>query len=594
MTCLALPAAAQTPQPATPADSPAAAATAPAAPAGDASQTAATPASSDSGQTATQTTTDSAAAPGPAAAPTPAGKTPPPWAMRPSPLSKNPGLLTLGYENLDLSGSSNKFFQYATPPQGLFLDELRYVPFTPVGNVGVVDVRAFGEADYRDYLQYDYLPNWTEFEGLMTHSQFFDGTPQIVNPSERAVQQFAIEQRLGENFLLSTHYRMDQVDDSFDIPLDPLHQRTRYNDVVASGQFARGFVNLTFSDWHYFDRTQLLPDTDVKRWQEDYERSIGPQTLGEQFRWLAISQAGQPDAHIEIASLSDDVAIGDSSDASLVLRQDRISEPVVQNAYYREQQSATTRVSGAWATGNASVGLQERSAQRVRADHTYVDVPEWQTVLGRVSQRLGDSWHLSLRGSMQNLWKAPVMDTDDSDDLLWSNIQDAEARVDGDNDTISGYVSWAYHRTANNSARSTRVTQDLWSAGGNWQATPKISVSGDISYEKWLADNPSAMFPILANFMPANEIASVGVNCVASPRLFFTVNYSGWLTWNDNPLLLQDGNTTGTFLTLQANYRSLKGQEFGLTISPWAYHDSLVDQLDYQATVAEVTVSTPF
>lgn len=552
----------------------------------------ATTAPADASGAATAVPSNDSAAPA-TTAPAKAGKTAPPWAMRSNPLSRDPGLLTIGYENTYLSGSKNKFDQYATPPQGFSVDELRYVPFSRVGNVGVLDIRSLGDLDYRNYLQFNYVPTWTEIEALATRNRFYTDTPQFVDPSGRTVSQFAVEQRLGENFLLSTHHRLDQVDETFEDPLDPLHQRTQYNDVVASGKLVHGFVNTTFSDWHYFDRTGVQPDTDVKRWQEAYDHDFGIQSLSEQLRYLAISQAGAPNGHIESGAFADNISINDKTMATLAVHEDWIDNTVTQDEYYKEQRSAIARLEENWLNWNGSFAVQERSAERVRADHSYVDVPEWQTLVGRVSGRLSDAWHVSVRASSQTLWNAPVMDTDDNADLLWDSIVDTEARIDATADTVSGYASYSFHRTGN-AARDTSVTQNMWNVGGNWQATQRINLSTDFTVEQWLADNGASAYPTINDFMPANEVAAVGLNYMISSRAYFCANYSEWLTWNNNPLLLQDGNTTGTSLSLQAQYKTPKGQTFGLLYSPWGYHDSVVDQLDYQAAVAEITVSTPF
>ena len=78
------------------------------------------------------------------------------------------------------------------------------------------------------------------------------------------------------------------------------------------------------------------------------------------------------------------------------------------------------------------------------------------------------------------------------------------------------------------------------------------------------------------------------------PRLFMSASFTNFSERNDNPLLLQDGNASGSFLTLSGRYRFPRGYELGLTFAPWYYRDKVASALDYTASVVMLSGSARF
>ncbi|MDR3708938.1 MAG: hypothetical protein P4L33_11615 [Capsulimonadaceae bacterium] len=547
--------------------------------------TTAAPASTTAPAAATTATADPSAMPA-------ASQSPAPPRPKPSPILEHPGSLTLGYSDWGIPYDVNKVRQYATPPHGIYLQQLRYVPLSDAGNLGVFSLEDFAEQDYRDYGQLALNGGKTHVDALVMNSEFLEPTTNIVPTSDRNVQEYYFQQMVAHGFKVSTRYRMDQLDQYFDVGLDPLHQRTRYNDFTAGGRFADGFLSLMYSDWYYWDRTGTLFNTHDQHSQVSYLRDLGSQSIEAKIGTHKISQDGAPSSYMQNATVSDAVTVNDKTDASVNLSLDNRSVPVVQNSYVREQQSATARVAHTWNTNwRGTFAAQLRQAQRMDDTHTYVDEPRWQTFEARLNGRISPTTRLLARASTENCWNAPEML--DNGTLLWTARQTGELRFDVSNDPYDYYVSYDLRRQWNDS-QATTVASDIYHFGGDYQALPTVSLNGDLTIERWSATGNQASGPSLSEFAPSSETVDFGVNWTISQTLFMDANYSFFLTANNNPLLLQDGNTSGHFLTVQLQDRLAHGREFTLTVSPWVYKDTVVQQMDSTPTFVMLTATTPF
>jgi hypothetical protein len=517
------------------------------------------------------------------------------------PVVKQPlGLIRLGWSQNGATGNGQKFEQYGTPPSGVYLDLLRYEPWSPQGDIGVISLQSPAETDYRDYTQLALNGGHTQLEALLTRNRFFDPGTSPVPQSDWQNQDLNLTQKIAHWFSISTRYSMDDQDFSADSP-DPslsLHQRTRYEDVALAGIAGGGFAVLTFSDWRYFDRTQLTDNTDVRRWQATYQHDLGRQVLSAQYNYLDVSTATQPTGDVQIASVADDIHLGSATTASVALRKDSINLPVVQNAltssYVREQSSATGSLVDRWSDDwNGEFAIQRRAAQLMANDSTDLDTPQWQTMLARVNGQLGRGWRVLANGTMENLWHSPLLFTPDANYLLWNNRQNAQVRLNGTSDFVQGYVDWSYNHTANSST-NTDVHEETINAGGDWQAAPKLDIYSDYTTDQWNAIDDAVGLPNIGMFATDSRVFTLGANWVVSTRAYINTSYSGFWASNPDPLELQDEQTTGQFLTMQFEYRMPKGQDFGLTVAPWAYRDEIASPLDYNSAVVRVTVSTPF
>jgi hypothetical protein len=271
----------------------------------------------------------------------------------------------------------------------------------------------------------------------------------------------------------------------------------------------------------------------------------------------------------------------------------QIALPNVQNAYVRNENSGAFSLSQRWNGWRAQIGLRLQNDDRVNGDQTYVDVPKWSTLDARLSGRIFHTWKLSFRGYTQTLSDPPASVLDDPATLYWTSRNFFQAKLETGTPDINGYLIYTY-RVDRNSQRDTDVTTGQYTVGGTWQVNPRVNLFAEYHHENWTGRTDSSVYPALNNFLPDSDTGVAELNWYLGRRANISVNYTGFATYNDNPLLLQDGNTRGSFVTINTHYRFPAGYELGLLVAPWTYRDNVVNALNYNSTVLMVTGSARF
>ncbi len=518
------------------------------------------------------------------------------FAQKPSPIPRpSSPTVELGWSVWDVDGSENKFRQYATPAKGIFLRKLHApIPFAFAGNAGSLTLQGINEDDYRMDGGFAFLFGTTSAEGSLFRHRFFDATPFLVSRSERTVREGFVKHLLTPDFAVSLRYRMDEQDHFFEAPRLPLRQRTRYWDAAAEGKVGMGQLSLSYTDFRYFDRTDIRPDTSVKRWQTRYLwQPLTNFGVEGTFARLSLKQPGLPSNDLEVLSLSGDWTITPVTDFAVTLRRDKLDLPVVRNARVRERRIGVTNLSHRWRGWTVQLGFRQQEGERIRRNQDFVDVPRWRTWDFRLSGRISPRWRLTLRGSTQHLTHLPTMGTVDPRPLFWDDRRFAQLKLEGGSPTLNGYLTLT-HRRWNNDARAVALTTNAIVVGGNWQVRRQLSLVAEYAYEAWRGKSEMVAFPTLDNFVPNSRATTFGLSWVVDKRTFFSANYTEFVTANDNPLLLRDGNYRGRFLTAVCRYRFPAGYELTLTVAPWRYRDRMVDWMDYDATIVMLSGSARF
>lgn len=506
----------------------------------------------------------------------------------------SPGSITLGFSQWNLRGNESQFRQFGTPPRSLFVGELLLAPKPSLSDTGYFISKGVGESDYRHDARLALFNGRTQAEAWLWRSEFFDPIPSTIPGSRRSVEEDSIKQMLTRDFSVSMRYRMINQNQFYEPPLDPLHQRTRYWDTIASGRLGNGQVRLGYTDWRYFDRTGTLLDTQVSGWRLGYMwtplRDLG---LEAAYSSMRVKQSGQPTGRVDYISLSGDAPIGNATDLGVLFRRDRLKLPAVRTAYAREQRLAQIGLAHSWNKWNARVSLSQRDVERVRGDQTFVDVPQWTTFEGRIDGRLQKNLRLMLRGYTQSVSSLPPMVTDDPRSLYWNSRQFVQMRLQHTNGEVGSYLVWT-HRNWDNDARAVNLNLNSFVLGGNWQAGPRVSVFAEYTKENWNGRSEITTFPTLRNFLPDSHVIAAGLDWMIHNRAFVSINVTNFGTNNENPLVIRDGNTSGIFVSINTRYVLPSGEELGLTIAPWTYRDDVRSVMNYDAAVVMLTGKVKF
>lgn len=500
--------------------------------------------------------------------------------------SLQPLSLDLSFVDWGLSGNVHKFRQYATPPEGVFLRELRYVPFS----MSRMDrawfiLRSPGEEDYAAEGRADLSFGMTQAEAWFTRHRFFDPSPVNMPTSQRQVQEGSLRHFLTPEFALALRYRMDQQDYFLEPPLLPLRQLTRRWEIAAEGRLWGSQLNLSYTDLRYFDRTDVRRDTTLTGWSArslwQLRSDIGVEGS---FARTNIEQAGVPRGSVEALAFTGDWAIAPTTDLNLLLRRERFDLPMVRNGFVRERNTAHIGLVHRWRGWTVRLGFRQQDLERVRGDQTFVDTPRYRTVEGRLSGSLGSSARLTLRAYQQSLTREPVMITQDARPLFWKRRDYAQIKLDGGTPTLNGYLTWTYQRMANG-FREVGLTTRILTVGGNWEAAPRFSLFVELSNEWWHLRSEVSQEPTLDRFAPDSRTLFIGLNWQIDRNTVLSGGYIDLASRNDNPLLLPNGNIRGRYLTLTLRHRLPSGSELAVKVAPWRYQDRVVGFNDYHATV---------
>ncbi len=505
-----------------------------------------------------------------------------------------PLLLDVGWANWSLSGNRQKFGQYATPVRGLFLGNLRYDKTSFADGVqGFASFRG-NEDDHFLGGRLDAYSGALRLDGYYQHNRFYDPTPVLVDPSDRRIHEITARGLVTPSIGVGLIYRMDEQNRGYAAPWEPIHQRTRFTSLSVQGNVGHGRLGLDFADWQFFDRTLVVPDSSVRTLSANALLPVAPAlTLDGQYAYHWIEQSGLAASHADALRVSGSLDIGPSSDLTMGIQRYTSHQPNVQSALVREQWIANTSLLHRWPNWTVRLDAQYREAERINGDHDYLSIPKWWTLGGRLNGRLTKQIRLSVRGSSERMSQRPLATTDDTRGLSWSARDMAQVKLDGAFRDLTGYLVYTY-RNFENVDRRTKLSTDYLTTGANWQVSPRVSLFAQWDYEWWRGRSEIADFPTFETFLPDSRVAALGVSWAIGNTTSFLASLTDFVTNNDNPLALQDGNIHGQFITMSVQHRFPAGYEVGLTVAPWTYRDRVVGTMNYTSTLVGLTAKGKF
>lgn len=522
----------------------------------------------------------------------------------PKPLPEQQWLFEPGYADWGLGGNQSKFRQYATPPHGFYLQDLRFDPIIRPNREDLfLDFKGIGQDDYRGDGRLSFNYGRTYFRGSFSQNRFEDPTTAVQQPSAWRTYDLIGRQNATRDFAFSLNVHQDQQNINYappgptsGTPAPNLYQSSTFTDLTGAGKLGgRGYGSLSLDNLHYADPSGTFPSFTAQAVRADYlytpaqsvdvEGALSRTWIGEQ---NALSST------IDLASLASDIFIGSATDLRLSFDREHLSLPVVQNAWVRDEQTGNIQLYHHFYGWRAELGVQERDAQRINGNQTFVEVPRWTTITARVTGKPYRHLRLDVRGSSQNLSNSPMMITSDPLSLYWNIMDNATARLEANWSSVNAYAVYTYLHNRN-TGRATEVNGELYTLGTVWQVTPTVSLFGEYADEIWFGTTSGLnVLPSLGNFLPDSRIGTVELNWNVRRRVQLSLNYTDFASFNDNPLLLPNGNTHGKYLTINGNYDFPSGDRVGFVVAPWNYTDDVTPLMDYNVAVVMVTGTARF
>ncbi len=502
----------------------------------------------------------------------------------------------VGWSFWGVSGNQNKFRQYASSPRGLFLRDLSYAP-TFGRNGAVLDLKAPWMDDYRLNGIVRFNNGSTYLRASDQRNRFFDPDPSVLNGDERRVSEGEARQQISTNFGVSFRERMDQQDQNFPAPADPLHQRTRIWNAAAQGSLWRdGFVDLSYTDWRYWDRTQVLQDTNMQTWSAGAMQQLGDGITihGSIARSLIHQPAISTTDSIDSWSAGGAVLLGDDTTLIGDVQNEKLDLPVIQSAFDKTRDMAHARIVHSFGSGwSGQAGYSRLAVERVNADHTFVDTPKWHTFDVQFGGKLSPSVRMTAKGSRETMQGGAGMETDDPRALYWRNRWSGEVKLDATSDQINSYLVFGIHQDRND-VRDVNVRNQNLTFGATFEVRPELEFYFESSYDLWSGTTSDPQSPNLGQFFPDGTTFTVGSNWTIDERTYATANFTLFNTSNDNPLGLPGGNVRGNFFTGTLHYKTPAGFELGLTFAPWKYSDRLDPFTGYNTGLVQLTAKARF
>jgi len=504
-------------------------------------------------------------------------------------------VIDVAWSNRHVSGDFHNYMRYGTPPNGPYLRGLTFDDWTEdFRNSGFLWLRTPGEPDYLAMARLDFNYGRTWFSFGDRRNKFYDPTPVVIDKSQREIGDFYARQALSRNLSIALRGVKDQQDEFFEPPQDSFRQRTYTWSGDAGGQIAGGSGSLQFTDWHYFDRTNVLPDTRVQMWGATYGRQLTNRLNAEaSYYHSTLKPSGGAGNNVSAVGVTADYDIDDNTLALFQYRREHLHLPTVQNAFVRDRgyvRGSVVHHFGGW---NTEVSYRRMDLERVNAGHTFVDAPTFHTFEGRVSGKLSPSVRMTARAVRETLDGRFGMQTSDNRALYWRNRLYGQVAFDATSDPNDLYLIFTFNEKRND-PRDSRVRDQSVTLGASTLVRPGFDLYFEATNDTWSARTSDPNNPNLGEFFPDSSVYVLGTNLTFNPLAYATINYTEFFTDNPNPLGLAQGNVRAQFLTTGFHVRSKQGYELGLSLVPWKFTDKLFNQWGYDSTLITLSANVKF
>lgn len=503
--------------------------------------------------------------------------------------------IVLGVSGSKVSGHEAKLRLYATHAQGLYLRELSLRP-TQIARDGVLSLslRGFGSDDTRAQFMCSSLTDRTTLRYSAAQWRFLENTPLTVPSSSRRSEELTFEHRVAPEASVIWSYAVQNMNRFPGAPAEPERWRSRAWSISAGGNVGQGQLRLTLSDSRYFDRMLTDPNLSAQTWHMEALWAPGPALdISGTVSGTYLEQSSRSAGRLNDVALEGSASVGSIGEFTLRWDLHHARWADMGGPYVRDRRGVEAGLASRLGSMGLRLRWSYREVERVRGDHSYLDVPKWTAFSGRLSGKVLRHVRLTLRGSTERMWQRPQMATTDTRFSGFDGKDAFGTRLEGPVGQGSAYLSWSFLRRGN-TARGTNVTNSTAATGLTWPVAAGLELFGEVAREVWRGRSEVTSFPTLSNYMPDSRLTSLGLVWAVDPNTWIWAGYTDIATDNDNPLLLEDGNYRSRYLTMSLRRKFVNGTEISLTLAPWSYRDRVIQTMNMSATTVALSASGRF
>lgn len=413
---------------------------------------------------------------------------------------------------------------------------------------------------------------------------YFDPSFGNLFPSRDKDFTTTIDQQLAPNVGAFAMVDFGNKDSHFPAPLYQPNAITRTIALGSQAQVGTSNLGASVTQSTYTDGSGVQPNSLTDRGEVRYAGNFGPRISAQGSMSLALVRvAGQQDSWITNYAASGIYDINDVSAFGAHVDQMNLDLSSVQNAYVRKKlDSGLTydTMIGKWSTG---FGFSHREEERYRADHSYVDVPEWNDYNFKLNGRVFKSDRLGIKASLEDLTSAPLFQTNDPTLLYWSRKAAVSAKLSGGNDVNTGYLSCNY-RYRDNIDRQFHLNWTNIALGGSRVFSPKVLGYAEFASDQYSVGGQNSETTALGNYFPTSETFMFGADYTRNSRENFSFVMTSFYTQDQ----------WGQQIALSYHLDLGKDRNFQITYSPWLQRDRLYDVDTFTAPILQVKIGTRF
>lgn len=504
--------------------------------------------------------------------------------------------LSIGLNSRSVDNNPHKAFQYGTPPVGFFIRKLA-LDQNDRTLASVIHLEALGVPG-DDYLVSGTLSLFygdTYISVQNSRNRFWTASPVYMDQSERQIAEFYGRQKFGQNLALSVRHKFSQQDQDFETPRPELHQRTYLNSATLEGSVLGGFGSVGYENWKYYDRTQVLPDTEAKTAQASYGTKVLPGiNLEGSVARTDVDVQGRNGNRVDTASVAGLWELTPDTALNFAVSKQWLDLPDTVTGKSLRKNYGFVKLNHHSSKWSAQLGYSSRETDRLRGDGSYVETPRYNTIDAKLYGKLTGNLRLTAKGMWEDLRYGPTTTINSDTSSLWFDRRSAaDLKLDWSSLEWTAYTSVSA-RTNDNRARGVQVRYKNFTVGGTLQALPNLSLYAEHSQDTAAGRVNETMSPDLDTLLPDGRIDVVGLNYTLSSAANLTVDYTDYVTNNDNTLYLAQSNIRGRFLNTALRFNLKGGYRLDLTYSPWHYEDRVFSQGDYDLTVFGIAASGRF